>query len=121
VSSGDECTICGVIAEMAPSPIVPDRAPDELALGRVIRLGVVVVARIGAALVLLAEHDAGAGVAYTWVASAGDVRAIAPDIVLWTPPAEPGPHFVQVAVESEDAAAVASYTSVPVREAGLVA
>lgn len=120
VSSGDECTICQIIAEMAPSPIVPDHSGDDVALGRVIRLRLVIVGRIGASLLLLAEHDGGPSLEYEWVA-AGEVCRVTPDIVLWTPPPEGGPHLLQVAVQSDDAAAVASYTNVPVRDAGFVA
>jgi hypothetical protein len=119
VSSGDECTICGIIAEMAPSPIVPDRAADDIGLGKVIRLRLVIVGKIGDSFVLWAEHDGGANLEYEWVASAGEVMAIGPDLVLWTPP--PGDHVLQVAVMNDDAAAVASYSSLPLRDAGLVA
>jgi hypothetical protein len=118
VSSGDECTICGIIAEMAPSPIVPDRSSDAIALGQVIRLRLVIVARIGASLLLLAEHDGGADVDYEWQVSGGELVPVTRDIALWTPPLG---GVLQVAVTSEDGAAVASYCSVPVREAGLVA
>ena len=121
MSSGDECTICGIIAEMAPSPIVPDKPADDVGLGRVIKLRLVIVAQMRGSLVLLAEHDAGAGMEYDWVASAGEVERVAPDVVLWTPPAEGGPHVIQVAVHDDDAAAVASFTNVLVRDAGLVA
>jgi hypothetical protein len=121
VSSGDECTICGVIAEMAPSPIVPDKAADEIGLGRVIRLRLVIIAKIGDSLLVLAEHDAGPDVEYEWSIQAGRIRTIAPDVALWTPPAQGGPHTLQVAVASEDGAAVASYNDLPIREAGLVA
>jgi hypothetical protein len=121
VSSGDECTICGVIAEMAPSPIVPDKTADEIGLGRVIRLRLVILAAIGDSLLIWAEHDAGSDVEYHWRVQAGEVRTIAPDVALWTPPVEGGPHALQVAVVSDEGAAVASYNDVPIREAGLVA
>jgi hypothetical protein len=121
VSSGDECTICGIIAEMAPSPIVPNKGGDEIALGKVIGLRLVIVARIGDSLLLLAENDGGPDLQYDWVASAGEVLEVSSDIVLWTPPAEGAPHLLQVAVHDDDAAAVASYTAVPVRDAGFVA
>jgi hypothetical protein len=118
VSSGDECIICGVIAEMAPSPIVPDKAVDEIGLGQVIRLRLVIVAQIGDSWVVLAEHDGGSDVEYEWQASAGELCKITPDVVLWTPPDNA---VLQVAVLGDDGAAVASYSNVPVREAGMVA
>jgi hypothetical protein len=120
VSSGDECTICGVIAEMAPSPIVPDKGADDIGLGRVIRLRLVVLARIGDSLLVWAEHDAGTDVEYEWNVDAGEIRTVAPDVALWTPPAN-GAHVLQVAVFADDGAAVASFNDVPITEAGLVA
>src|SRR6185295_1046543 len=41
VSSGDQCIVCSVVAEMAPSPIVPDKQPDDLPLANVTRLRIV--------------------------------------------------------------------------------
>jgi hypothetical protein len=121
ISSGDECTICGIIAEMAPSPVVPDHDGDDIGLGEVIKLRVVTIARIGETMVFLAEHDAGENARYDWVVSAGELVEVAPDMVAWTPPAEGGPHLLQVAVHHDDGAAVASYSAVPVRDAGMVA
>src|SRR5262249_4732002 len=54
VSSGDACTVCGTIAEMAPSPIIPDKKADGLPLARALRLRVVELARVSDAVVLLA-------------------------------------------------------------------
>lgn len=110
VSSGDECKVCEIIAEMAPSPIVPDKKSDALPLARVLRLRLRQVARIGRAVVVLAENDGGADVDYAWRASSGDVRQVAPDVVVWTPGAEAGPHLVQAVVSGEHAVGVASYT-----------
>ncbi len=110
VSSGDECKICEIIAEMAPSPIVPDKDRDELPLGRALRLRVRPLCKVGRAVVLLAENDGGPEVAYAWRASAGAIAEIAPDVIVWTPPAEGGPHLLQAAVTGEHTAGVASYT-----------
>ncbi len=109
VSSGDECNVCSIIAEMAPSPIVPERRPDDIGLAHAVRLRVVEVARVGRARVLLAENDGGDGMTYRWQASSGTVTELAPDIVLWEPPSGPGPHQVQAAVLGEDGAAVSSF------------
>jgi hypothetical protein len=109
VSSGEVCKVCAIIAEMAPSPIVPDTRDDGLPLARVVRLRVVPVARVGRSIVLFAENDGDAGVAYAWHASAGRIVELAPDVMLWEPPDDHGPHLVQVAVEATDAAAVATF------------
>jgi hypothetical protein len=110
VSSGDECKACEIIAEMAPSPIVPDDGGDDLPLSRVLQLRVILLARIAGTLVLFAENDGGEGLEYAWVPSGGEVTPLAPDVVVWTPPAGAGPHLVQAVVERDDAAAVASFT-----------
>ena len=109
VSSGDICNVCAIIAEMAPTPIVPGHHEDPLPLGEALRLQVKTIARIGRTLVLLAEHDGGSsGHAYAWKASAGELNPISDDVVAWTPPEESMLELVQVAVESERAAGVAS-------------
>jgi hypothetical protein len=110
VSSGDECKVCSIIAEMAPSPIVPDKAHDDLPLARALRLRVVPLARVGRAVVLLAENDGGADLAYAWRSTAGTVVELAPDVVVWTPPEGRGPCLIQAAVHGDDVAAVASFT-----------
>jgi hypothetical protein len=110
VSSGDTCKSCDIIAEMAPSPIVPDASADDLPLARVVRLRITVLARIGGALVLLAENDGGDGVSYAWRPSGGEISELAPDVIVWTPPRDPGPHLIQAAIEGDDGAAVASFT-----------
>src|SRR5439155_10591887 len=53
VSAGDQCTVCRIIAEMAPSPIIPDKRSDGLPLARALRLRVVELARVSNAVVLL--------------------------------------------------------------------
>jgi hypothetical protein len=109
ISSGDICNVCAIIAEMAPTPIVPGRHEDPLPLGEALRLQVKTIARVGRTLVLLAEHDGGGeGHAYAWKASAGELMRIADDVVAWTPPDDSMLELVQVAVESDRAAGVAS-------------
>lgn len=110
VSSGDECRVCEIIAEMAPSPIVGDTREDDLPLARALRLRVRPIVKVGRSLVLMAENDGGADVDYAWRATAGEVRSIAPDVVVWTPPRGGGPHLLQAAVTGEHTAGVASYT-----------
>jgi hypothetical protein len=110
VSSGDQCTICRIIAEMAPSPIVPDKIPDGLPLGRAIRLRLVELARVGDTVVLLAENDGGADLEYEWQAGSGAIQKLAPDVVAWAVPSGAGPHHVQAAVFGRLGAAVASYS-----------
>jgi hypothetical protein len=108
-SSGAGCQVCPVVAEMAPSPIVPDKTKDDLPLARVLRLRVVPVARVGRTLVLFAENDGGEGLDYSWHPSGGAVVRVAEDVVVWTPPDRDGPHAIQVAVEGPDGAAVATF------------
>lgn len=109
-SSGDSCTVCSIIAEMAPSPIVSDNGGDELPLARVIRLRVREILRAGRTVLLLAENDGGEGAEHEWMASAGELSRVAPDVVLWTVPQDaPEPPCVQVAVSNEAGAAVASF------------
>jgi hypothetical protein len=110
VSSGSVCTVCRIIAEMAPSPIVPDAGADGLPLGRVLRLRVVELARVAGTVVLLAENDGGDDVQYEWSASVGTIEPLAPDVIaLHASEGMAGP-FVQVAAFADDAAAVASWT-----------
>jgi hypothetical protein len=110
VSSGDDCTICRIIAEMAPSPIVPDKVPDGLPFGHAIRLRLVELARVGDTVVLLAENDGGAELEYQWLAGSGELEQLAPDVVAWKVPNGTGPHHVQAAVFGRLGAAVASYS-----------
>jgi hypothetical protein len=110
VSSGDECKVCEIIAEMAPSPIVGDTQRDDLPLARALRLRVRPIVKVGRSIVLMAENDGGPDVDYAWRATGGAVEAIAPDVVVWTPPKEAGPHMLQAAVTGEHTAGVASYT-----------
>lgn len=110
ISSGEACTTCAIIAEMAPSPIVPMPRASELPLEHVLRLNLRTIAVIGRDLLVYAEHDGGAdGAEYSWQPSAGDVQPLAKDVVLWRIPEScREPQLLQVVVESECAAAVAS-------------
>jgi hypothetical protein len=110
VSSGSVCSVCRIIAEMAPSPIVPDAGSDELPLGRVLRLRVVELARVSGTVVLLAENDGGSEVEYEWSASAGVIERLAPDVIALTAGEGVMSPFVQVAAFAADAAAVASWS-----------
>jgi hypothetical protein len=109
VSAGDACTVCTIIAEMAPSPIVSDVLHDGLPLARVIRIVVRELARAGRSVVLMAENDAGEGADYEWRVSKGSVREIAPDVVLWTLPDGVDRPFGQVAVWNDDGAVVENF------------
>ncbi len=109
VSSGDECKVCDIIAEMAPSPIVPDKREDDLPLARALRLRVRPILRVGRAVVLLAENDGGTDVDYAWRVSGGELLQLSPDVVAWTPPQGSGEHLLQAIVSAEHAAGVASY------------
>ena len=110
VSSGDSCTVCQIIAEMAPSPIPSDNAGDDLPLGRVVRLRVVELARAGRTLLLFAENDAGATAHYDWRVSGGSVEKVADDLLLWTlPETSDGEPFGQVGVWNDDGAAVENF------------
>lgn len=109
VSSGSQCTVCRVIAEMAPSPIVPDGSHDDLPLARALRLRLIELARISNTLVLLAEHDGGEGFEYEWFASDGRIDRLSKDVVAWTlAEGMPAP-FIQAAVSGPGALGVASY------------
>jgi hypothetical protein len=110
VSSGDKCTtVCDIIAEMAPSPIVPDKGPDDLPLARVLRLRIIALAHVSNAVILLAENDGGAGLDYEWHASGGHVERLAPDVVVWTVQQGMPAAHIQAAVFGPSAAAVASW------------
>jgi hypothetical protein len=109
VSSGSVCTVCRIIAEMAPSPIVPDKAADELPLGRVLRARIIELARISNTVVLLAENDGGEGLEYEWHVSAGRVERLAPDVIAWTLAEGMAAPYAQAAIWNADAAAVASF------------
>ncbi len=110
VSSGDTCTVCTVIAEMAPSPIPSDNQGDDLALGRVIRIRVIEVARAGRQVLLFAENDAGDRAAYEWRVSGGKLDRVADDVMLWTMPEDGGADpFGQVAVWNDEGAVVENF------------
>jgi hypothetical protein len=109
VSSGALCSVCRVIAEMAPSPIVPDGLADGLPLSHVLRLRIVELARVSGSVVLLAEHDGGEGLDYEWRVSDGEVERLAPDVIAWTLPVTAAAPVVQVAAFGAEAAAVSSW------------
>jgi len=109
-SSGDRCVVCRVIAEMAPSPIVPDKPSDGLPLARALRLRVIELARIANRVVLFAENDGGDGLDYEWHASAGEVERLAPDVIVWTVAPGMATPLMQVAVVGESEAAVATWS-----------
>lgn len=108
VSSGDACTVCTVIAEMAPSPIVSDNKGDDLPLGRVVRIRVLEVARAGNQVLLFAENDAGEALEIEWRVSGGALEKIADDVMLWTIPDDPNA-FGQVAAWSNVGAGVENF------------
>lgn len=111
VSSGDTCHTCATICEMAPSPIVPAQAGDELPLGSALTVVIRSLAKVGDALVLLAEHEGGGGAfSYDWSVSTGEVQTLDRDVALWRLPAGEMDrvHLAQVAVVGSHAAAVAS-------------
>lgn len=108
-TSGDSCCVCRVIAEMAPSPIVPEPRADTLPLAQALRLRIVELARISNTVVLLAENDGGEGLDYEWLATVGTVEVLAPDVIAWTlTDGDPDP-FIQAAVSGPHAAAVTSF------------
>jgi hypothetical protein len=109
VSSGDACTTCVIIAEMAPSPIVSDVMSDNLPLARVIRIVVHEVARAGRCVLLMAQNDAGEDAEYEWRVSKGKLETVAPDLVLWTLPDGVDCPFGQVAVWNETGAVVENF------------
>jgi len=108
-SSGDECVTCAQICEMAPSPILPEAAGDDLPLAAAVNLHLRPLARVGGNLILLAEHDGGKDrFAYRWTVSAGHIEQLAHDVVLWRLPAAGPAQLAQVSLKGADAAAVAS-------------
>lgn len=109
-SSGDRCVVCRVIAEMAPSPIVPDKASDGLPLAKALRLRVIELARVANRVVLFAENDGGDGLDYEWHPSAGEVEHVAPDVIVWTVAPGMAAPLMQVAVVGESEAAVATWS-----------
>ena len=111
VSSGDTCNTCATICEMAPSPIVPAQADDNLPLGSALTVAIRALAKVGNALVLLAEHEGGTDMfSYDWRVSTGDVEILERDVALWRLPDGELDHvqMAQVAVVGAHAAAVAS-------------
>jgi hypothetical protein len=108
-TSGDSCCVCRVIAEMAPSPIVPERREDALPLAQALRLRIVELARVSNTVVLFAENDGGEGLDYEWLPSVGTVERLAPDVIAWTLTDGDADPFIQAAVSGPHAAAVASF------------
>ena len=109
-SSGQECRTCAIIAEMAPTPIIPAERPDALPLQQGIHLALRPIARFENALVLLAEHDGGdEETSYEWHATAGTMQRVEEDIVLWEPAPTDEPQAVQVCVQTPRSAGVATF------------
>jgi hypothetical protein len=109
VSSGDRCIVCSVVAEMAPSPIVPDQHADDLPLARVTRLRIVELARVSNTVILLAENDGGSGLEYEWHPSDGHLERLANDVVAWTVQQGMAAPHIQAAIFGSSTAAVASW------------
>lgn len=109
VSSGGTCTVCQIIAEMAPSPIVPGKTADRLPLARVLRLRLVELARVSGTVVLLAENDGGEELEYEWHPSGGHLEFLDKDVVAWTVKPGEDAAALQVAVYGPTSAAVASF------------
>ena len=108
--SGEQCTVCTAMAEMAPLSTPTPPLADGLPLPGTLGLGVRPVARVGRTVVLVARHDDNIGeVSYRWRASGGDLEIVAPDVAVWTMPETEGPHQVQVAGETDVAAEVAMH------------
>ncbi len=110
-SAGDECGECiASVCEMAPSPLVSATEGDDLPLGSSLGMLIRPVARVGGALVLLADHAPRAGLSYAWQTTAGTLEELAPDVVLWRPPVDSAvPQLAQVAVTGDHLATVASF------------
>ena len=111
VSTGDTCTICYPMAEMAAQLMpAPTNEPDDIPLAGEIDVRIVQVAREGRTVVLLAQKPKDTdGLSLTWQTSAGQLILAAEDVAVWTLPEEPGPHMVQVAAERGPSASIASY------------
>jgi len=108
VSSGDTCTTCYFVCEMAPSPQLSHCEGDALPLAKPLDLTLRTVAAVGRSRILIAEHSGGPGLDYRWEISAGELARLAPDVVTWTVPKGSGDHLIRVAAEGVDTAGVAS-------------
>lgn len=109
-SSGEECKTCAIIAEMAPTPLIPVERPDSLPLQQGIQLRLRPIARFENALVLWAEHDQpNRALIYDWYASRGELLEVSDDVRVWLFDGAPEPQIAQVAVRTDNGAAVASY------------
>jgi hypothetical protein len=108
-SSGNECVVCEEVCEMAPSPIVPDGSAAGTGLPRAIDAGIALVAQVGRAVCLVAEHQGTKGpVSYRWDVSSGTLDDPDSGGVVWELPKDPGPHLAQVVVTDRDSTAVAT-------------
>jgi hypothetical protein len=109
VSSGDECTICYEICEMAPCPIPASPDGQLSVLPGSPKVEIVPVAGQGRMVVLFAEHRGTQGpISYCWRASGGTLSGENRSGVIWQLPADSGPHLLQVAVKDTHSAAVAA-------------
>ncbi|MDD5306538.1 MAG: hypothetical protein PHU25_04375 [Deltaproteobacteria bacterium] len=109
VSSGDECAVCRAVAEVAASPTFPVGRCDGLALPASFRLELVPVSWQGRSVVVEARCEtAGRGISFSWKASAGTIAGQGGSRATWTPPADPGPHVIQVVADDGRSVAVAS-------------
>ncbi len=109
VSSGDVCTICHEINEIAASPLPTSCGEDSAALSGSPRVEIIPVARYGRSLVLFAEHwGVEKSLSFSWSASKGSISGEDQSGVIWELPTDPGPHMIQVAVKGSNSAAVAT-------------
>ncbi len=109
VSSGDSCTRCEQICEMAPTPIVPAAGDDDLPLACALRVDVVAIAQLGDTLVLFADrHGVEGDFDHAWQVSGGQILYADGDLAVWRMPDEPGLHQAQVGVQRSGVAAVAA-------------
>lgn len=109
---GEPCTMCYLVGEGAAPPL-PTVVPDErLALGEALEVGVRCVARVGAALVLLATGGAGAAApaSFAWSVSRGRLLFAERDVAVWEPPpATALGDVAQVVVQGRHGVGVATF------------
>jgi hypothetical protein len=109
VASGDQCTSCDSVCEMAAIPIVPTVGPDELALPSALSAEIVPIVEVSRSLTLFIDHRGARGpVRYAWKITAGTLSSNDQSETVWELPSDPGPHLVQVAVYDGDSAVVAA-------------
>ena len=111
VSTGDTCTTCYPMAEMAAQLMpAPEREPDGVALPGELNINIAPVAREGRIVVLMVQKPSDTPeLSLTWRASGGQLLLAADDVAVWTLPDEPGPHQVQVAALAGQSASIATY------------